>query len=247
MSEKKKRAPRAHSAVGVVAQARGFQRGTGGRNATRREREKRAARRCWMERREERSASPLSDFRSVCPQAGAARRPFDITKTSPPFLCLSSLGRLSQRERRADRFASTYYYGLLTRRALTPKVALTRLHVLPRIDATILSSPLPVRSILRPFFFFLLGATPRHAVDSQLCVAHHPSDAFSPPFFRGATTASNPFVLPLTPRVCAHAISRSGPPTSSAASEASSFFLPVTVCDTCVYVTHTVRSTRCSF
>lgn len=150
-----------------------------------------------MERREERSASPLSDFRSVCPQAGAARRPFDITKTSPPFLCLSSLGRLSQRERRADRFASTYYYGLLTRRALTPKVALTRLHVLPRIDATILSSPLPVRSILRPFFFFLLGATPR----GRLAVMRRtsPLRRFLPSFLSRSNHGVQPFRLAAHP------------------------------------------------
>lgn len=77
-------------------------------------------------------------------------------KLAPLFSCLSSplsslsLSRLAvaypneRGEQARSIRVDVLYYGLLTRRALTPKVALTRLHVLPRIDvATLPPSLLP--------------------------------------------------------------------------------------------------------
>lgn len=93
-----------------------------------------------MAGRRRRGVPPPLVFRSV--STGRGDRSISRKPSFPPPLLLLPLGcllclagRLSQWERRADRFASTYYYGLLIPRALTPKVALTRLHVLPRIDA----------------------------------------------------------------------------------------------------------------
>lgn len=62
------------------------------------------------------------------------------------FPSLSTSRRLSQweREERRDRSASTYYYGLLTRRALTSKVVLTRLHVLRELTLSLPTGPPPL-------------------------------------------------------------------------------------------------------
>lgn len=76
-------------------------------------------------------------------------------KLAPLFSCLSSplsslsLSRLAvaypneRGEQARSIRVDVLYYGLLTRRALTPKVALTRLHVLPRIDVATLPPSLP--------------------------------------------------------------------------------------------------------
>lgn len=84
-----------------------------------------------------------------------------FARPSVPSPCSSSLfdrrrvGYFNERERErrdgrgrgGETIDSTYYYGLFTRRALTSKVVLTRLHVLPRIDV----SPLHRRSSPSPF------------------------------------------------------------------------------------------------
>lgn len=139
-------------------------------------------------------------------------------------MSLLSRGRLSQRERRADRFASTYYYGLLTRRALTPKVALTRLHVLPRIDVTTLSlfrlppiSPFPRRASQR-------GRLAVHTVIA------------TPPLFFAKRNCSSKFPLVAASRRVAPL---SGPPTSSAASSRAPSFADAAMrCHIRVHCTH---------
>lgn len=143
-------------------------------------------------------------------------------------MSLLSRGRLSQRERRADRFASTYYYGLLTRRALTPKVALTRLHVLPRIDVTTLSSSVSRQSPPSP-------GEHHNVVDSRFTPY---TVIATPPLFFAKQNCSSKFPLVATSRRVAPL---SGPPTSSAASSRAPSFADAAM--RCHIRVHCTRST----